>query len=57
MFLAFLTMVPAIALFSSTDLQVVWVARTPTAIPNSIEREIVAFDYAPGRQVIVVGLE
>ena len=35
----------------ATDLQVVWVARTPTTIPDSAASEIVEFDYAPGRQV------
>ena len=36
----------------ATDLQVAWVARTLTPIPESAATEIVSFDYAPGRQVI-----
>jgi hypothetical protein len=36
----------------ATDLQVAWAARTPTAIPEPAASEIVAFDYAPDRQVI-----
>jgi folate-binding protein YgfZ len=36
----------------ATDLQVAWVARMPTAIPESGATEIVSFDYAPGRLVV-----
>lgn len=36
----------------ATDLQVAWVARKPTPIPESTAAGIVSFDYAPGRQVI-----
>jgi folate-binding protein YgfZ len=35
-----------------TDLQVAWVAGTPTPLPESTATENVSFDYAPGRAVI-----
>lgn len=36
----------------AADLQVAWVARTLSPIPESGATEIVSFDYGPGRQVI-----
>ncbi len=36
----------------AADLQVAWVARTLSPIPELGATEIVSFDYAPGRQVI-----
>jgi len=36
----------------ATDLQVAWVAGTPTPLPESTATEFVSFDYAPGRPVI-----
>ena len=35
----------------ATDLQVGWIATVP-ALPSTARRTVVAFDYAPGRQVI-----
>ena len=36
----------------ATDLQVAWIAGTPTPMPEPTATEILSFDYAPGRQVI-----